>query len=72
MIPVKFEYIEQPNEFFDGERVFVTLLGRIKHYYTGEIMYRVRKEGTSGWITELYYSESDIRAMLKKKVEAEV
>lgn len=66
MLPIRFEYL---TDYYPQERVYVSLLDRYKHHYTGETIYRVREEGESGWVTVNYYQEKILQLILKRKVE---
>lgn len=47
MLPIRFTYLE-PHD----EKVYVSILDQIKHHFTGETIYKIRKEGERGWVSE--------------------
>lgn len=64
-IPNSFEYLSDMGK----QRIFVTILERFKHYYTGELMFRVRESSSDGWVCERFYNETTVMDWLKKRVE---
>lgn len=63
MLPVRFVYLE------NTEKVYVSILGQFKHHFTGETIYRVRREGESGWVGEELYGEKNLINLLRLRVE---
>ena len=66
MLPIRFTYLE-PHD----EKVYVSMLDQIKHHFTGEVIYKIRKEGERSWVTEHWCEERYVKAMLNRKVEEE-
>lgn len=64
MLPIKFEYVNDV-----GSRVYLSILGELKHHYTGETIYRVREEGDSGWIVEGLRTKAHVDCLLRRSVE---
>ena len=64
MLPVRFTYLED-----NGEKVYLSILGRFKHHFTGKTFYKVRREGETGWLGEDFYSEDYVMLLLNKRVE---
>lgn len=52
-IPWRFEYMACNDGEY--ERVYVTVHEKFRHHYTGEVHYRIREEGESGWVNEAIY-----------------
>lgn len=66
MIPWYFVYV---SEEYNKQKVYVTILSKFKHHFTGETMYRIHEEGEFGWVDEGFYGEETILEWLKLKVE---
>lgn len=64
LLPVRFTYLEA-----HGEKVYVSILGQFKHHFTGETVYKIRKEGERGWVSESWIEEKYIPGMLNRRVE---
>jgi hypothetical protein len=61
MLPIRFEYV---NDI--GTKVYLSILGELKHHYTGETIYHVREEGDSGWIGEGFRSQAYVDSCLER------
>lgn len=60
-----FTYLE------NGEKVYTTILEHFSHRFTGRIIYKIRREGESGWIGEEFYNQDALTCLLRMKVEEE-
>lgn len=69
MLPVRFTYID--NTVHPEEKIYVSILGQLKHHFTGETIYQLRLEGERGWIAEHFYKEEYAKKMLEKRVTNE-
>ena len=66
MIPLRFECM---SPAYPDQKIYVTILQKFNHRYTGETIYRIREESSVGWVAEHLYTETYLRLMLKNKVE---
>lgn len=65
MLPIRFEYVR--DDF--GSKVYLSILGEVRHHYTGVAFYHVREEGEEGWIKEGFKNGLYIENCLKRRVE---
>lgn len=65
MLPIRFEYFDQDL----GQKVYVSVLYQFKHHFTGETMYKFRVEGQSGFVGEVFDSESELMKLLEQRIE---
>lgn len=67
MLPIRFEYIR--DDF--GHKAYLSILGEIKHHYTGETLYHVREEGEEGWFVDGFMNQTYVNNCLKRRVKEE-
>ena len=65
MLPIKFTYMSSEYE----QKVHVTIIGQLKHHFTGLTLYRVMEEGQTGWVDNGYFLEEKIQEWLRARVE---
>lgn len=65
MTPIRFVYFDEQL----GEKAYVSIFGQFKHYFTGETMYHTRIEEANGWVMEPIISETEMKEILKHRVE---
>ena len=63
MIPSSFVYVE------NGMKIYMSIISQFRQHFTGKTVYRVRREGDTGWVHEEFYLEEYILLLLKNKVE---
>ena len=63
MTPVHITYLE------NGEKVHVSILGQFAHHFTGTTIYKIRREGESGWVGEDLYFERALLLLLNMRIE---
>lgn len=75
-IPHEFEFIHRNTIVYDAvnriveeTKMHMTVLERVKQYYTGKLVYKIRRQSEEGWIDEGFYTEKEVREMLAARVE---
>lgn len=75
-VPHEFEFWWRDTLEVNGEvvesmytKMHMTVLERIKQRYTGELVYRIRRQSEEGWIDEDFYTEKEVREMLEARIK---
>lgn len=75
-IPHEFEFWRRDTLEVNGgvvestyTKMHMTVLERIKQRYTGELVYRIRRQSEEGWIDEDFYTEKEVQKMSEARID---
>ena len=49
--------------------IYATVLQVSRNHFTGEYVYKIRKDFPSGWVDEAWYTKGEVEKMKEAKIE---